>query len=189
MPSYTQSLAKWFSRLTLGDVPGDLVAHAKLRILDTLGVALAASSLEYGKVVRDAALALGGQGVSRILAFGDRVAPVWAAMANGMLAHALIFDDTHNESIVHPSSPLLSTALAVGEAVDCTGAAALTAFIGATEILCRIGLVAQGGFHKAGFQPTAIVGPVGAAFLASRLYGLDEAAMVNAAGLTGSFAS
>jgi 2-methylcitrate dehydratase PrpD len=189
MPSYTQSLAKWFSSLTLEDVPDDLVAHAKLRILDTLGVALAASSLEYGKVVRDAALALGGQGVSRILAFGDLVAPAWAAMANGMLAHALIFDDTHNESIVHPSSPLLSTAMAVGEAVDCTGAEALTAFIGATEILCRIGLVAQGGFHKAGFQPTAIVGPVGAAFLASRLYILDEDAMVHAAGLTASFAS
>jgi 2-methylcitrate dehydratase PrpD len=189
MPSYTQSLARWFSRLTLDDVPSDLVVHAKLRILDTLGVALAASSLEYGKVVRDAAQALGGDGGSRIVAFGDRVAPAWAAMANGMLAHALIFDDTHNESIVHPSSPLLSAALAVGEAVDCTGAEALTAFIGATELLCRIGLVAQGGFHKAGFQPTAIVGPVGAAYLASRLYGLDEAAMVHAAGLTASFAS
>jgi 2-methylcitrate dehydratase PrpD len=189
MPSYTQSLAPWFSRLVLDDVPSDLVAYAKLRILDTLGVALAASSLEYGKVIRDAAQALGGEGGSRIVAFGDRVAPAWAAMANGMLAHALIFDDTHNESIVHPSSPLLSTALAVGEAVDCRGEEALTAFIGATEILCRIGLVARGGFHKAGFQPTAIMGPVGAAFLASRLYGLDEAKMVNAAGLTGSFAS
>jgi 2-methylcitrate dehydratase PrpD len=189
MPSYTQALAQWFARLSPDDVPSDLVAHAKLRILDTLGVALAASSLEYGKVIRDAAQALGGDDGSRIVAFGDRVAPAWAAMANGMLAHALIFDDTHNESIVHPSSPLLSVALAVGEAVDCTGAEALTAFIGATEILCRIGLVAQGGFHKAGFQPTAIVGPVGAAYLASRLYGLDQAAMVYAAGLTASFAS
>src|SRR6266851_5459308 len=74
MPSYTQSLAQWFGRLTLDDVPSDLVAHAKLRILDTLGVALAASSLEYGKVVRDAAQALGGDDGSRIVAFGDRVA-------------------------------------------------------------------------------------------------------------------
>src|ERR1700694_517463 len=189
MPSYTQSLAPWFSRLVLDDVPSDLVAYAKLRILDTLGVALAASSLEYGKVIRDAAQALGGGGGSRIVAFGDRVAPAWAAMANGMLAHALIFDDTHNESIVHPSSPLLSTTLAVGEAVDCGGEGALTEFIGATEIRCRIGRIARGELHKAGFQPPAIVGPIGAAFLASRLYGLDEAKMVNAAGLTGSFAS
>ena len=189
MPSYTQSLAQWYGDLALDDVPGDLVAHAKLRILDTLGVALAASSLAYGKVIRDAAQALGGEGKSRIIAFGNGVAPAWAAMANGMLAHALIFDDTHNESIVHPSSPLLSATLAVGEAVDCDGEEALTAFIGATEILCRVGLVARGGFHKAGFQPTAVVAPVGAAFVASRLYGLDEAAMVHAAGLTGSFAS
>jgi 2-methylcitrate dehydratase PrpD len=189
MPSHTQSLARWFGPLMLKQVPDDVAAQAKLRILDTLGVALAASSLDYGKVVRDAARALGGEGVSRIVGFNDRVSPTWAAMANGMLAHALIFDDTHNESIVHPSSPLLATALAVGEAVECSGAETLTAFIGATELLCRIGLVAQGGFHKAGFQPTAIVGPVGAAFLASRLYGLDEDAMVHAAGLTGSFAS
>lgn len=186
---YAQALAGWFSRLTFDDLPTDIVAHAKLRILDTLGVALAASALDYGHVIRAATAELSGPGASHVIGSGDPVAPVWAAFGNGMLAHALIFDDTHNETIIHPSSPIVSAALALGEAVQATGREFLTAVIGATELTCRIGLAAVGQFHKAGFQPTAIVGPLGAAYAASRLHRLDETAMVHAVGNSGSFAS
>ena len=101
-PSCSVLAARWLARLALADVPEDVVAQAKLRLLDTLGVTLAASALEYGRVIRAAVLELGGNGVSPLIGFRDRVAPVWAAFGNGALAHALIFDDTHNETIVHP---------------------------------------------------------------------------------------
>ena len=185
----TTACARWLGALQLDDVPADVVEHAKLRLLDVIGVMLAASALEYGRVIRSAVLDLSGPGPSAIVGLGDRVRPVWAAFGNGALAHALIFDDTHNETIVHPGGPVAGAALALVEAQPITGAALLTALVGATEITCRLGLAAVGQFHKSGFQPTAIVGPLGAAFVASRLYGLTERATVHAVGNSGSFAS
>ena len=38
-----------------------------------------------------------------------------AALANGTFSQALEYDDTHNESIVHMSSPALAASLAVTE--------------------------------------------------------------------------
>lgn len=188
-PTCATTAAHWLARLDLADVPDDVIAHAKLRMLDMLGVALAASALDYGRVIRAAVLELGGAGTSAIVGFPDRVAPVWAAFGNGALAHALIFDDTHNETIVHPSGPVVGAALAVAAASQTRGSELLTAVIGATEITCRLGLAAVGQLHKSGFQPTAILGPLGAAFVASRLYRLDVGTTIHAVGNCGSFAS
>ena len=185
----TAVAARWLVRLQLADIPDDVVAHAKLRLLDVLGVTLAASATEYGRVIRAAVAKLGGPGASSLLGFPDRVAPVWAAFGNGALAHALIYDDTHNETIVHPSGPIAGASLAIAGETGVGGAEMLTTFIGATELMCRIGLAAVGQFHRYGFQPTAILGPFGAAFAASRLYGLTEAQTIHAVGNTGSFAS
>jgi 2-methylcitrate dehydratase PrpD len=188
-PSCVEAAAQWFGRLTLDDVPDDVVASAKLRLLDLLGVTLAASALKYGPVIRATVLELGSSGASPLIGFSDRVAPVWAAFGNGALAHALIFDDTHNETIVHTSGPVVGAALAVAAATGTHGKELLTAIVGATELTCRLGLPAVGQFHKSGFQPTAIIGPLGAAFVASRLYGLDVVRMAHAVGNSGSFAS
>jgi 2-methylcitrate dehydratase PrpD len=52
-----------------------------------------------------------------------------------------------------------------------------------------VGSVASGQFHRRGFHPTGLFGAFGAAFLASRLLGLDTDATARAAGICGSFAS
>jgi len=189
MPTVNQIAAQWMSTLTWEQIPPDLVASAKLRILDTVGVALAASAQPYGQVMNRAVAEFEQPGPCRVMGLRVTTGPAWAALANGMLAHALIFDDTHSTSIVHPTSPLLAATLAAGEKTGATGQDLLLALIGGTELACRIGLVAQGNFHAAGFQPTAIAGPFGCAYAAGRLYGLDAARMAHAAGIAGSMAA
>ena len=80
-----------------------------------MGLALAGAETDFGRSVRDAALALSTPGPCRILGFGDRVGVTTAAFANGAFSQALEFDDTHNESIVHMSSPAVAAALALSE--------------------------------------------------------------------------
>ena len=87
----------------------------KLRVLDVIGLALAGAETDFGRSVRDAALAISPPGPCRILGFGDRVGVTTAAFANGAFSQALEFDDTHNESIVHMSSPAVAAALALAE--------------------------------------------------------------------------
>jgi 2-methylcitrate dehydratase PrpD len=59
MPGYSEQLAQWCAGLQFSDLPADVVASTKLRVLDVIGLALAAVPLATGKSVRAAALAMG----------------------------------------------------------------------------------------------------------------------------------
>lgn len=183
--------ALWASALRLEDVPAAVRADAKLRVLDILGVSLVARDTDAARAARAAALRLGSGTESRIWGFGDRSSAASAALANGTQAHTHDYDDTHNESVVHVSAPIVTAALTLGEALDADGATVLTAAVAGAEMTCRIGVVANrdGIMHKRGYHPTGVCGTLGAAFTAGRLLGLDADRMRHAVGNAGSFAS
>jgi 2-methylcitrate dehydratase PrpD len=105
------------------------------------------------------------------------------------LSQALEYDDTHNESIVHMSSPSVAAALALSETLPVSGPDLIAAVAVGSEISCRVGSVAPGQFHRRGFHPTGLFAPFGVSYLAGRLLGLDAGAMSRAAGICGSFAA
>jgi 2-methylcitrate dehydratase PrpD len=147
--------------------------------------------MEVGRVARDAALTnlvTGGSG-SHIVGFGDETSPAAAAVANGTLAHALDFDDTHNETMIHVSAPIVTTVLTLGEALGVTGREAVVAVCAGREATCRMALPAPGAFHGRGFHATSVFGTLGAAAIGARLLGLDVRQVVNAVGIAGSQAS
>jgi 2-methylcitrate dehydratase PrpD len=179
-------LADWVSRVTFDDLPSDVVDASKLRTLDVLGLALAASGTPFGRSVRRAATALSPPGPSHIVGTGEAVGVGTAAYANAALAQALEYDDTHNESIVHMSSPSVASALALSEIRAVTGRDFLLAVAISNEIACRAGSVASGQFHKRGLHPTGLFAPFGVAFAIGKLLGLDRAQLAAAAGIVGS---
>ncbi len=179
----------WLDTLSFDAIPQAVVADAKLRFLDIIGVSLAASAAPVGEVARRTALRLGAGAEATILGFGDKVPAASAALANGTMAHALDYDDTHNESVIHVSAPVVTAALAAGELAKASGKAVLTAAIGGAEIICRIGCVTPSGFHKRGFHPTGVVGTFGAALISGKLLGLNAVQLCNAMGVAGSQAS
>ncbi len=182
-------LARWAASVTFEDLPEDVVAATKLRVMDVIGLALAGAETDFGRSVRAAALALSTPGPCRILGFGDRVGVATAAFANGAFSQALEFDDTHNESIVHMSSPAVAAALALSEYTPVSGRDLITAIAIGNEISCRVGSVSSGELHARGFHPTGLFATFGAAYLASKLLGLDAETQARAAGIAGSFAS
>jgi 2-methylcitrate dehydratase PrpD len=182
-------LARWAAGVTFQDLPADVVAATKLRVLDVIGLALAGAETDFGRSVHEAALALSTPGPCRILGFGGRVGVATAALANGAFSQALEFDDTHNESIVHMSSPAVAAALALSEFTRVSGRDLITAIAIGNEVSCRVGSVSSGELHRRGFHPTGLFATFGAAYLAGKLLGLDADAMARAAGIAGSFAS
>jgi 2-methylcitrate dehydratase PrpD len=182
-------LARWAANVTFEDLPEDIVASTKLRVLDVIGLAFAGAETDFGRSVRDAALAISTPGPCRILGFGDRVGVTAAAFANGAFSQALEFDDTHNESIVHMSSPAVAAALALSEFTTVSGRDFITAIAIGNEVSCRVGSVSSGELHARGFHPTGLFATFGAAYLAGKLLGLDAQALARAAGIAGSFAS
>ena len=185
----SSDLAAWASRVRFEDLPADVVEATKLRVMDVIGLSLAGAETPFGKSTRDAIVAMSPSGPCRILGFGDRVGVTAAAFANGALSQALEYDDTHNESIVHMSSPAVAAALALSEFTPVTGRDLITAIALGNEISCRVGSVSSGELHKRGFHPSGLFATFGAAYLAAKLLGLDAEATARAAGIAGSFAS
>ncbi|HEV8394154.1 MAG TPA: MmgE/PrpD family protein [Vicinamibacterales bacterium] len=182
-------VAAWVAALGFDDLPADVVATTKLRVLDVIGLSLAGSATALGHSVRAGVHAMAPQGPSRVWGSGDRTAAPFAAFANASFAQALEFDDTHNESIVHMSSPSVAAALALAETRHISGRDLLVAVAVGNEIACRIGSVAPGTFHRRGFHPTGLFSPFGIAYAAGKLLGLDAPAMAWAAGISGSTAA
>jgi 2-methylcitrate dehydratase PrpD len=184
-----ERIAEWALDVRDDDVPSDVVDASRLRLLDVVGLALAGADTPFGRATRRASVAMSAQGPSRIVGTGDRVGVTTAAFANAAFAQALEFDDTHNESIVHMSSPAVTAALALSETQPVSGRQLLTVIAIANEISCRVGSVSSGELHKRGFHPTGLFAPFGITVLTARLLGLDATALAHALGICGSFAS
>lgn len=190
MTSLSEQLALWVEGLRFEDLPQDLVETTRWRILDVVGLVLAGTATPFGRAVRETAVALGtGAPRGLLIGTGERVGIAGAAFANGALSQALEFDDTHNESIVHISSPSVAAGLALAEEAPLSGRDLILAVAIGNEISARVGCVAPGVFHRRGFHPTGLFAPFGVAYLAGKALGLDARALVNAAGIVGSFAA
>src|SRR5262249_10584976 len=150
-----------------------------LRILDTLGVALAGINTPIGRAVNDAGSAL-GRGQEATVIGGGRSSASLAALINGTLAHALDFDDAHARSVRHPSAQSCAVAMAMVEATGGTGRDLLLGVAAGVELSCRLGLAAPRAFQGVAQQPASVLGTVVAALVAARRLGLDSEQMVMA---------
>lgn len=96
-------------------LPAEARLAAKMSILDTLGVILAASGMEPAvrgviEIVKES----GGSPDCTILGFGGKAPAMMAALANGALAHCLDYDDQTPWG-QHTASSIVPAAFAVAE--------------------------------------------------------------------------
>lgn len=185
----SERLVEFANDLTLADIPADVRHVARMHMLDAFGTALAASTMEFGRVIHEGGAQLGAADDSRVLGFGTRLPAASAALVNGTLIHSLDFDDTHIGAIYHATAPALAAALAVADEVDATGAELLTAYTIGLEVGCRIAAGGAGKFGARGFHPTAIAGAFAATAVASKLRRQPGETTVRALGLAGSQAA
>ena len=179
-------VAQWRSARPLADVK--VLNAGRLHVLDALGVGLAASTLDQGEAYRRFADNL-VPGSAILLANGKMASASDAALVNGGLIHSLEFDDTHTASIVHGSAVLLPAALAAAQASGGSSEAMLASYIKGWEAMIRIGLAAQGGFQRRGFQITSVAGSMIAAMIAADVIGANDDQAVAAMGIALSQAS
>ncbi|HSS33110.1 MAG TPA: MmgE/PrpD family protein [Solirubrobacterales bacterium] len=184
-----ERLAEWSSGLEITDVPPEVVAAAKLHLLDAVGTGLAGLAFGQMEAARAVALEMGGPEESSAFGLPRRIGAGAAALANGATMHALDFDDTHEVTLIHSSVVVGATVLAAGEASGASGAELLASAIAGYEISSRVGLAAPGALHLKGFHPTSVCGVFAATAAAARLRGLSAEQTANALGIAGSQAS
>src|SRR5580692_4747851 len=171
MADETATLACYVANLKYADIPAQVLARAKALTLDFLGSAIRArrdaeSTPSMLKMLE--ALALDGKGSATVFGDNKTWTPAIAALLNGALGHSLDFDDTHADSSLHASAPVVPAAFAVGEMVGASGRDVLTAIVAGYEVCCRLGNALDPTSHYArGFHPTATAGTYGAAAAAA----------------------
>lgn len=95
------------------------------------------------------------------------------------------FDDTHLETILHPTGPVAAALLGLARTQAVSGPQFIEALYVGMEVQCRIGLAfaSKGTGAKRGWYATGLAGGVGAAAAVGRILGFSEAQMRNAFGL------
>jgi 2-methylcitrate dehydratase PrpD len=187
--SRSQTISQWVAGAAFEDLPRRIVEVTRLRILDVIGLSIAGRSTQFGKSLADSAGDLYPGTESRLWGTGARSSAPGAAFVNGALSQALEYDDTHNESIVHISSPSVAAALALADRRGASGRDLVAAVAIGNELSSRVGSVAPGEMHRRGFHPTGIFAPFGTAWLAGFLERSTADQMRHAAGIVGSLAS
>lgn len=183
-PSLT--LARFVFETGYGDLPLRSRELAKRCLLDAIGVSLAASGLaDVCRPFSDYAIEQGGRAESTLFGSSVRVPAALAAFANGALAHALDFEDSHDEALLHPNAPTIPAVLAVCEAFGpIRGREAITAIVLGCEVACRIGLALEVPLDRYGWFPPPLIAAFGATAAVGKLLKLDAAQLIDAFSLT-----
>jgi 2-methylcitrate dehydratase PrpD len=115
-PSLSERLAAWVAALDWAAVPDDQKAMVGLRVLDTAGLVFAGRDTDAARAAFDLVEGQGGAPEAALLIGGGRLPAAQAAFAHALIAHCRDFDDTFLDSVVHPGSVVVATALAAGQA-------------------------------------------------------------------------
>lgn len=193
-PTLAQQLADFAAGARAG-VPDEVAASVRQRVLDVLGLCVAATPLPTSAAVAGLVAHQGGRPESTAIGLAERVPASQAAFLNGVLAHSLDFDDTHLPSVLHPSSAVVPAALAAAQAVGASGADVVAAVAVGLEVTVRLGMagydreLGNSVFFEHGQHATSICGAMGAAVAAGLVIGLGRDRLVDVLGVTGSMAS
>ncbi len=184
--SVAETLADKIVALRSDNVPLATMRKCEDLLIDVVGLCITARNQDY---VHSALAGCDDDGPCTAIGHQRTLSAAGAAFANGTAAHGEDFDDTFEGGPVHAGAVIVPAVLAACERHKPDGRMALKGIAVGSEVLCRLSVVAPKAVHKAGFHPTAIFGPMGAAAGVAAALGLSARQIVDALGIAGSMAA
>jgi 2-methylcitrate dehydratase PrpD len=173
------ALSAYMSAAGARALPDPVAEHAKHHLLDTLASMISGSELPPGQAALRYIRSHAGRGAATIAGSALTAAPIDAALANGVMAHADETDDSHNASRSHPGCAVIPAALAAGEEFGIDGTRFLRAVTVGYDVGTRV-VLAMGGAefsYQSSLSTHSIAGTFGAAAAAACAAGLDARQM------------
>src|SRR5271169_6107372 len=172
-----ERLAQFVAQTQWGDVPHAVQRHAKLVMLDTLGVILAGGERPEMRELRDRLAATAGGGATVYARGWPDHDPRTAALLNGIAGRSIELCEGLRFVSGQAALQVLPGVLAVGEHLGSSGRDMLAAFVLGYDVAARL----AGGFTP---RPLAHqngqVSLLAAAAAGARLHGLDAAGISRA---------
>jgi len=185
MTQITRALARFAVDCRYEDLPAAVQAEGRRAFLNWVGCVL--GGLEEGTAA--CALAtlapFSGPGQATVIGFGRRADIMLASFINSISSAVHSFNDTHFQTVAHPTSPVAAAVLAFAEHRPVSGKDAILAIVLGDELQCRIGmmLVEPPAECGVGLSMQGLAGTIGAAIAVGKLIGLNEEAMVRCIGI------
>lgn len=176
-------------------LPNEVVDSVRKRVLDVLGICVAAADLPTSRAARRFAIEQQTRGRARAVGVRAPLSAPLSAFVNGVLAHSLDYDDTHLPSVLHPSASIIPAALAAAQDTGADGRSTIAAVACGLEVCVRIGMAGYDEttgnslFFEHGQHATSICGTLGGAVSAALLYGLGADGITNVLGVAASMGS
>lgn len=184
-PTFSERLAVYSASLRFEQIPAEVIAAAKLHILDALGCLLAGTRLEPGRLAYQLAVATGNSAEPSTL-FGtrSRVSYLDAVPAMATAAHCGELDDIHGGAGTCIGALIVPTLLALAEKHGGTGEKFIAAVIAGYETIARVGLTIDAPqLFARGWWPSTVCGGLGVAAAAARFLDWPTDKTVNALGI------
>jgi len=176
-----QELVRHLVECRFEDIPPATIEKQKTLFVDTLGVAVGGVRASGVQAMLDVITETGGRPESTLVGRKEKVPAFLAAMGNTFMAHALDFDDMHEDAGIHANVCAIPAALAVAEKLGgIDGNALLTAVVCGVDLACRMGVSIP---LLRGWHATTTFGVFGAAAAACKILALDEAKTASALGI------
>jgi 2-methylcitrate dehydratase PrpD len=185
-PPVTDTFARFVAETDYSTLSDKALANAKMHILDTLGTALVAVSTDTAAIAFDYCKRLEQSEESAIWGTHLRSSAPMAAFANGLLGHAIDFDDW--DAFIHAGHPtcmVAAAALSLGEVIGSSGGDLLQAYVLGIEVLTKIAANAP-NVQDHGFHSTPVLGSIGAAVACASLMRLNPEKIKAALGIAAS---
>src|SRR5262245_2691509 len=183
----TEKIAGFIVDTDYEDIPREAAEKAKRTALDCLGAALAGVVEPVSQTITGYVAKLNGPLQASVFGSGLKVSVQDAALANGVIAHALDYDDC-GVKIGHPSVLVLPAVLSLGEQLSASGQDILTAYILGLEVEGKLALHADFKLMQARLNHQTWYGSIGAAAACAKLLRLDVAKTSMALGFAANFA-
>lgn len=184
----TRVLCEFLSRMTLEQIGEKNLLDIRYKTLDWLGCAIAAVDRSCARETLAMNREAGGNPQASGVGQAERTSAQNAAFYNGLISHALEYDDTNKIAITHPGAPVIAAALAVAEARKACFADYALGVAAGYEAMIRMG-GAVNPDHYANWHTTGTCGTFAAAAGAARIMGLDSETTERAMGIASTMAS
>ncbi len=187
--SIARTFARWAANLTYEDLPPVVVDKIKSLILLHLTAAVIGAQRPQAKEIIHAIKAEEGKpDGATIIWDGGKVTRIAATYAGAEMIHLTGLMDSYR-MITHPGCSLIPTAIANAELEGATLKQMITALAAGYEVGCRLSYDFVPGTAARGFRPAPIYHTMGAAVVAGKLMGHDEAKMMATIGIAANCAS
>ncbi|KFZ03576.1 hypothetical protein V502_10830 [Pseudogymnoascus sp. VKM F-4520 (FW-2644)] len=172
----THHLASWVNNLKYSDLPQGVVTAAVRSFYNWAGCAIGGRNHPVTAKAHDALKPFFGPPQASLLGHKGKVSidAQHAALINGIASHVHDYDDTHLDTIIHPTGPVASALLAVAEwKGGYSGKEFLLALVAGIEAECKVGLAVWPEHYDVGWHITSTTGSIGAAVAVSKLLSLS----------------